>query len=492
MHRIGIALTAGLLCIALPNTSRAGFPTERFTSYADIQIKSPAVQCTLWIDAAGIETLQQLDRDGDFEYSSDEMNAARYFITLYLQRNFLVMWDQAIRPHKIGAMDVARRAGSDRTYFRVEFRVTDLPPGQSVSIASRILSELTPEARTYAKIRFENREELYGLGPTRYFSTDRAERPLPPDSTFRPESQHGRIASVGDWSVEMLYALPERAFYLYTLTNDPHTPMGVGDGSIEVSIQPGKEGPYRPVRLAAKPLPGDKPGMTSRFTLVDPQFAAFTTFNADIRIGRGAAMKRVIFEFPAVTIPERSPGGAKTTRRGCANLCPGVDLNSPPSDKCPRCNGRLLPLNGDTAPGLHMVGAHGGMLLGYGGAGERFEGLITTDSEFRLYITNEMLETLPLKKLTGSMLFAADERFQDSAVEIQARKGPDGRYLFATLPPTASLPLHVRWLFDFNDGEGASQVDFLIEEAVQVPTPASQPSTSQPVAASQPASKPAN
>jgi len=484
LHRFRYVLITSIVSLAITQIASAGFPTERFTSYADIRIKSPIVQCTVWIDAAGLETIQQLDRDGDFEFSADEMNAARFFVNLYLQRNFLVMWDQRIQPFKMGAMDVATRPGSTRPYFRAEFRITDLPPGRPLSIASRLLSELTPEARTYAKIHFDGRDELCVLGPTRYFSTDRADRPLPADSAYRPEAQHGRIASVGDWSVEMLYALPEKAFYLYTLENERHAPMPVRDNAIEVSIQPGKEGPYRPVRLIAKPQPGDKPGMSSRFTLADPQYAVFSTFNADIRIGSGPAMKRVIFEFPVVTIHDRAKGGSDADRRGCINLCPGVDLKSPKTDKCPRCGGRLIQLTGDSVPGLNMVGAHGGMLIAYGGEGERFEGLITPQNEFRLYLTNDRLEAVPLRKLTGSTQFSADERFQDSVVEIQAKKSSDGSYLYATMPPTIAVPIHVRWLFNFNEGEGTSQVDFLINETVDAPTPASQPS-------SQPSSQPA-
>lgn len=483
MHRTGIVAITALASLTLTNAALAGFPTERFTSYADICIKSPLVRGTLWIDAAGLETIQQFDRDGDFEYAPDELNSARFYLGVYLQRNFLIMWDQQIRPLKLATVDVARRPGSDRPFFRVEFRLTDLRPKQPIAIASRILAELSPEARTYAKIEFDGGTEVCSLGALRYFSNDRAVRPIPADSPFRPDSQRGRIASIGDWSIEMLYAVPEGAFHIYTLDNDQNTPFAIGETALDVSIQPGKEGPNRPMRLTARPQSGDKPGHSSRFSFADPQFSGYATFNADIRIGAGAAMKRVIFEFPRVIIPGPTSRPADITRRGCANLCPGIELQNPTTDKCPRCGGKLMPLTGDTVPGLYMIGAHGGTLVAYGGQGERFEALITPEKELRVYITNERFETLPVKKLTGSAFFSADERFQDSVIEIQARKSSDDRYLSVTLPPTVMLPVHVRWAYNFNEGEGGTHLDILLDEAVPVPQASSQPATSQPSSA---------
>ena len=479
MHRYTTVSIAGLALLAITSPALAGFPTERFTSYADIHIKSPLVQGTLWIDAAGLEAIQQLDRDGDFEYSPEELNAARFYLGGYLQRNFLIMWDQEIRPIKMTTIEAARRPGSDRAYFRVEFRLTDLPPKQPVSIASRVLSELSSEARTYTKIEYDGGAEVCVLGPTRYFSTDRTARPIPADSTFRPDTQRGRIASVGDWSIEMLYALPEGAFHIYTLSNDQHTPMAIADTMLEASIQPGKEGPNRPIKLTARPQTGDKPGHSSRFSFIDPQFSGYSTFNADIRIGAGPAMKRVIFEFPTVVIPAPTSRPVESPRRGCVNLCPGIELKSPASDKCPRCGGKLLPLTGDTVPGFYMVGAHAGTLVAYSGQGERFEALITPNNEFRVYLTNEKFDTMPLKKLTGAAHFSAEERFNDF-IEIQAQKSPDGRYMFVSMPPTVALPVYVRWVYNFNEGEGASHVDLMFDETVQVPQTTTQPVTTQP------------
>lgn len=476
---IRIALLLGSMTASI---ARAGFPTERFTAYADIRIKSPLVLGTLWIDIAGLEAIQQLDRDGDFEYAPDELNAARFFLGGYLQRNFLIMWDREIRPLKLGTVEATRRPGSDRPFFRVEFRVTDLPPNQPVSIASRILADLSIEARTYAKIEHDGRTELSVLGPTRYFSTDRAPRPIPPDSTFRPDSQRGRIASLGDWSIEMLYAVPEGAFHIYTLSEDQYTPLAIADTVLEASIQPGKEGPNRPIRLTARPQPGDKPGHSSRFSFKDPQYAGYSTFNADIRMGAGPAMKRVIFEFPKVIIPAPTTRPVESPRRGCANLCPGIELNAPTTEKCPRCGGKVLPLSGDTVPGMYMIGAHAGMLVAHGSQGERFEALVTPSNEFRVYLTNERFETLPLRKLSGSAHISQEERFHDF-IEIQARKSTDGRYMLVNMPPTVTLPVYVRWLFNFNEGEGTSHVDLKFDEAVSVPQATTQPATTQPDAA---------
>lgn len=479
MHRNAVLLIAGVAALVSTGHALAGYPTERFTSFAEICIKSPLVEGTLWIDAAGLETIQQLDSDGDFEYSPDELNAARFFLSGYLQRNFLIMWDQVIRPIRLNNLEVARRPDSNRPYFRVEFRLTDLPPKQNVLLVSRLLSELSLEARTYAKIDRDGAQELCVLGLTRFYSSDRTVTVIPSDSTFRPDAQRGRIASLGDWSIEMLYAVPEGAFHIYTLADDQHTPRAIGETSLDVSIQPAKEGPYRPFKLAARPQTGDKSGQSSRFTLRDPQFSSYATFNADIRLGAGPAMKRVIFEFPRVQIAAPTSQPVESPRRGCANLCPGIEFKSPSKQSCPRCGGKLLPLTGDTVPGMQMIGAHGGMLVAYGGQGERFEALVTPDNEFRVYLTNEQFDALPLKKLTGSAHLSQEEWFNDF-IEIQARRSADDRYLSVSMPQTVTLPVYVRWVHDFHEGEGASHLDFMFEEAVAVPQTTSQPATSQP------------
>ena len=464
--------------------ARAEFPTEKFTSYAEIEIKSPIINGRLWLDTGSMEAIQQVDRDGDFEYSADEMNGARYLLSLYLQRNFLVLWRQRIQPIKVGLVEVVDRPKSTRRYFRIDFRVTDLPPNQPVSIASRLLSDLTPEAKTFARIRREGRDELFVLGTGTYFSTDRSTPAVPPDGAYRPEAQRGRIATVGDMSVEMLYALPEGALYLYLLEADQHTPLAVGDKSLAVSIQPGKDGAYQPLTLNAKPLTCDKPDRSSRFTLAAPQFKTHPVFNADFKIGSGMDAKRVIFEFPAVTIPPAGAAEKPLQRRGCPNLCCGVDFPVEGPAACPRCTARLIDLDGEIVPGYGAIGAHGGALIPYGpGAG--FEGLVTPENEFRLYLTNARLEDVPIGKLTGSVFCSTDERFQQTVVEVVVRKGEGGEFLTAKIPETTPIPVHVRWVYNFHNGTEPAQVDFFFEQ----PVPLDRPATSQPTTS--PADRPA-
>jgi len=476
---VGTVVSASLWTPA----ARAEFPTEKFTSYAEIEIKSPVINGRLWIDTGSMESIQQIDRDGDFEYSTDEMNSARYLLSMYLQRNFLVMWRQRIQPIKVGLVEVAERSKSTRRYFRVDFHVTDLPPNQPVSIASRLLSDLTPEAKTFTRIRRDGRDELFVLGTGSYFSTDRSTPTVPPDGAYRPEAQRGRIATVGDMSVEMLYALPEGALYLYLLEADQHTPLAVGDKSLSISIQPGKEGNYMPINLAARPLTCDKADRCSRFTAGIPQFKAQSIFNADFRIGTGADAKRVIFEFPAVTIPPAGAADKPIQRRGCPNLCCGVDFPANGPATCPRCKARLIDLDGEVVPGYGVIGAHGGTLIPYA-PNASFEELVTPDNEFRLYLANGELAEVPIGKLTGSIFCSTDERFQQTVVEVVLHKGEGGEFLTAKIPDTTPIPVHVRWVYNFHNGAEPAQVDFFFEQPVPLDRPTtSQPTTSQPAAA---------
>ena len=51
---------------------------------------------------------------------------------------------------------------------------------------------------------------------------------------------------------------------------------------------------------------------------------------------------------------------------------------------------------------------------------------MTPDKEFRVYVTNDKFETLPLKKLSGSAHFSPEERFHDDPHTRYRRLVPRG------------------------------------------------------------------
>jgi hypothetical protein len=228
-------------------------------------------------------------------------------------------------------------------------------------------------------------------------------------------------------------------------------------------IRPGKEGPEQPVVLEARPLAPDPDGKSSHFMARAPQFKDVETFGADISIGSGLDLKRLIFEISAVVVkPAATAANDQQRRFACSRLCLGVELTAS-SQRCPRCGSAAIELRGAPMPGLGTLGRHGGQLALIE-PGRGLEAVLASPTEFRIHRTNERLDVVPLGELTGTVHFSTDERFAETVVEIALRKSADGGHLVATIPDTVKLPVRARYVHDFKDGTAPGQVDFFFQE----------------------------
>lgn len=450
------------LLVAAP-ASLGQTEVRRFTSFATLDIEAPRISGEIWLPAEVFEAIHQIDRDGDFEYSQNELNDGRGAVEAYLRDTLFVLWGGEIQPVRVSTIAPARRPRSETAYIKARFRVRDYPPGRPVSIVCRVLRDVSRTARCVATITQGRRREVFAFGPGRYYESQRPRTEIPRHSPFRPPHQRGRVASFHDIAVEMLYALPAGEFRVYFLESDRYTPHGLDAKTVTAQIRPKSGGEPRKVTFTPRPLPADKDGTCSRFVARIPEMKAHKAFSADIAVTSGPNKGRLIFDFPAVEIQTEAQRAAAGRRYACPDLCLGVQSKRK-AGTCPRCQAVLIPLNGENVPGYGVIGPHGGQLRPFRDPRPWAEALLASPREFRLYLANADLTTVPVGRLSGTVHLSTDARFQQTVVEMTFRPSGDGRYLTAEVPETVVLPVRARCVLDEHDDRGPAQIDFFLSE----------------------------
>lgn len=459
----------GLLChvlvvaaLATTVSAQTTNEIERHTTFATIHIRPPQISGEVWLPTDTFPGISDIDRDGDFTYSQNELNSARFLIERFLADSLFVLWSGQFQPIQASVIEIAARPTSHRTYFKVSFRVRDYAPGQDIAIVSRMFRHLAPTARCVADITRDARRELFVFGPTSYYDTARTAPKIPRDSHHRPPEQRGRIAAFRNIALEMLYAMPEGVFTLYYLEGDRYTPHGIDAKSVTASIGPKVGGTAKKVTLTAKPLPTDEKGKCSRFVAAAADMKAHDLFNADINVTVGAESGRLIFDFPAVNVMQPAADkGAATRRYACSKWCIGVQTTKQ-SSKCPRCGSALLPVRGDGIPGYGVVGPHGGELREMRPR-MWIEAVLVSRDELRLYMTNPELEARPVGKMTGTILLSTDEHFEETSIEVPLEPAKDGKYFRAAVPDSVKLPIRARCSLQSPGDEGQLQAEFFLQ-----------------------------
>ncbi|MCZ6684118.1 MAG: hypothetical protein O7B26_13140 [Planctomycetota bacterium] len=449
-----------LVSVATASAETAG-EIERHTTFATLQIRPPQITGEVWLPTDTFPGISEIDRDGDFTYSQNELNSARFLVERFLRDSLFVLWGGRIQPIQASVIEVATRPSSRRSYFKVSIRVRDYAPGQDVAIVSRMFRHLAPGARCVADITRDGRRELFVLGPTRYYDTARAAPKIPRDSHYRPPEQRGRIASFRDITLEMLYAMPAGAFTLYYLESDRYTPHAIDAKSVTASIRPKDGGRTDKVTLTAKPLPTDEKGKCSRFVAAATGMKGHDLFNADINLTVGTESSRLIFDFPAVNVERAAREKAAPKRYACSRWCIGVQTTKQ-STKCPRCGSALLPVRGDGIPGYGVIGPHGGELRELRPQ-VWIEALLTSRDELRLYVTNPELARRSVGSLSGTVFLSTDAHFEETGVEVTLEAAEEGKFFRATVPESVKLPIRARCNLQTSGEGGPLQADFFLQ-----------------------------
>jgi hypothetical protein len=439
-----------------------------YTSFATIEIRPPLITGTLWLELEPVAALFRLDRNGDGHYAEAELWAARRPLKSYLDERLPMMWQGRVHQYEVHRVELASRRGMGHDFVSIAFTVRDLPPGAPLAIVSRLLGEHSPKARCVALIRHAGRAEVFVLGPWDYYRSQRSALPKVEGSTYRPRSQRGRIAVTGDLRLEMLYAIPEGALYLYSLKEDRETPRGIEAKPITVHIRPAKkEDPPTRVVLAARPLPVDESGLCSRFVGPAPQFkdVGAEAFSVDLVLGSGADQRRVVFDFPVVAIMPKGQVAKASRRYACPKLCLGIESKDP-SAKCMRCGSGLVEAYGARVPGVGRIGRHGGVLQGLDPRPLRVEALLPSSSELRLYFTDPALKPQPVGELSGKVLLWRDQRVDEGQVELELTPAEDDSFLFAKIPAEFQIPLTAQCDLHFSEERRTESLTFHLHQII--------------------------
>jgi hypothetical protein len=464
--RVWVAVVL-VLCAA--DRVRGHEETDQYTSFATIEIRPPFIKGTVWLPLRPIESLYPMDRDGDMAYTAAEVWAVRRPVTAYLNQGLLFMWQGRIHPVEVDRMEVSRRPGVGQDFLKVSLEIRDLPPGAPVEIVSQLLQERSPSAKCLALIRLGELRQVFVLGPSDYYRSVSSPLPAAPDSVYRPRAQRGRLALAGDLHIEMLYAVPQGAFYLYTLGPDREAPRGITSVPISASIRPkGDEDAPASQVLAPRPLSVDAPGRCSRFVGLAPQFkqAQVQTFSADLTFGSGKDRRRVLLDFPVVTVLPAAAAARVSRRYACSRLCLGVESKDK-SAKCMRCGSELLEVHGSAVPGVGRIGRHGGMLRTLGRGDVQVEAWLPSRDEVRFYLTDKAMRPLPVKKVNCLARAGSSQRPEEARVGLDVRASSAGDYLTAKIPAKMALPIQVQCQLDLGGEDGPRLVEFHLHEVIE-------------------------
>lgn len=467
--RFGIVMVCVVLLHALP--ARGHDDPLSYASFATIDIEPPLISGVLWLPFEAIDTMYRIDRDGDMKYTQAELQVIRSPLRRYLNQGLVMLWQGRIHRIETGDYTLTKRPGASQSFLKISFKVRDLPPGAPVEIVSKLLQDFSRSARCVALITRGGRREVFVLGPEDYYRSHRILPPEVPGSTYRPASQRGRIAVSGNTLLEMLYAVPEGSFYLYILKEDRETPLGLEAKPITALIRAGKHesGKRTPVILEPKPQSVDAAGRCSRFAGKAARFLEVgdETFSADMEVGSGSKRRRVIFDFPSVTVLSREEAAKAARHYACPKLCLGVESREA-SAKCMRCGSGLIEAFGAPVPGVGRVGRHGGDLRKLYPRPILAEALLTGSRQFRLYLTDENMKPRKVAKASAQagVTSAGDRESVPFIVAMAPSK--DGTFLFGEIPEGLLLPLEVGCEIDLGDGQPPLATAFHLHGVIDI------------------------
>jgi hypothetical protein len=220
--------------------------------------------------------------------------------------------------------------------------------------------------------------------------------------------------------------------------------------------------------LAPRPLAVDAPGRCSRFVGHASQFkqAGAETFSADLTFGSGEDRRRVLLDFPAVTVLAEADAARASRRYACSKLCLGVDSKDK-SAKCMRCGSALLEVDGSAVPGVGRIGRHGGMLRGLGRGDVVVEAWMPSRDEVRFYLTDKAMRPHPVKKVDCLARAGSSLRPEEARVGLEVRASSAGDYLRAKIPEKLALPIQVQCQLDLGDEDGPRIVEFHLHEVIE-------------------------
>jgi hypothetical protein len=161
------------------------------------------------------------------------------------------------------------------------------------------------------------------------------------------------------------------------------------------------------------------------------------------------------------------PRTREAPRYGCQRMCLGVEMNRPDA-KCPRCGASVLPVFAGRIPGVGQIGPRGGSLVPFHPSEFKLEGLMASDGEFRIYLTNEAMERLPIGRMAGTAQMWTDKVFESTTEPQTLTISPDGSHLTASVPKGMARPIVVRCTLDASDGLGRRMATFQLSEVTPV------------------------
>lgn len=154
----------------------------------------------------------------------------------------------------------------------------------------------------------------------------------------------------------------------------------------------------------------------------------------------------------------------------CPMKCEGEKTYDKPG-KCPKCGMDVQDVKAHT----DHEAKHGGWFFMASDSKHHLEGTLSADNEFRVYFYDEYTKPIPADKFTaeGKAWIQKSATWMDGADQSKAfvmSVEPGKAFLTAKIDPAVKLPIGVKVMIDFKNGQKPQNFDFDFKEPSKAPT----------------------
>lgn len=147
------------------------------TVLVELRMAESEIRGTMWFDRVTVETKYPIDKDGDTNYTDQELYAVRNPLSAYVFANYFILWEGRVQPINFTDMVYDRCGTQRRNCIKLTFAVPGYRKDRPLLMFSRLLSDLTPQARTMVAMDRDGARKICVLAPGTYYDSRTDEAP---------------------------------------------------------------------------------------------------------------------------------------------------------------------------------------------------------------------------------------------------------------------------------------------------------------------------
>jgi|GEM_PF-2258809 len=272
------------------------------------------------------------------------------------------------------------------------------------------------------------------------------------------ESAHGGIVNtVGDFHVELVFDEKQSKLTAYISGEDGKTPKHIDAKDIPAQIKAEKTDQFTSIALLPAPMKGEKEGSASRFE-ASAAFTHAVAHEVFLRISVEGKHYRTAFQL--------TPGKAAL---GKTFICPmkcEKEKVYPQLGKCPVCKMNLVEFKAGQVEHSDHNPKHGGTFFMAADNWHHLEGVMSSPTEFRLYLFDNFTKPISAKGYEGTAEVVREDGKGDDVgkpVTLPLKQSGDQSYLSCTVPSEYVLPVAFTVRVTLRKGEAPALFNFTFD-----------------------------